>query len=393
MLISQVSLTLGEFEVQKLKQVVGKRGRAITKEFREFMQLKAEDESKLLNMLADVTLAQRSVIFSTDEDACRCRLQFLKLEREGLSRRLTASKRREHGCVVRHARAREQLDAEVEHLKALSQVMSDAQIVRIALHGATGHGKSTLGNRIFGDVTDDSGKGPFQVSHSCTGMTQSIETRVISGVYADPKDGSPMTISVTDGLGADGYHRINNARALAEHLHGVDFINAIVFVKTAIPVRWDEVSRLMFKELIECFGAEVWNHVIIVLTHFCARGHYRYYGKGMSRFREYLRTVLMGLDVDMGEFDLGKLPIIPMELMAEREDYEPKIKALVERVLPRMGKLRSPLLLPRSKQLRNAVDSEYLRLQKAKLEVEKLARYDALCENQCNELRAKCGYA
>jgi len=150
-----------------------------------------------------------------------------------------------------------QIATEEESIKGMRLERNDNSKKIIICVGKTGHGKSTFVNRLAGDTSLMADKGPCTTSNSAQSCTKSLQKINCGKLCIIDCPGW------ADSGGADRHHSNN----LCAFLKGCGGINGIVLVRNATEYRFDADFQKKLKHLANIFGDDLWDNLIIVLTH------------------------------------------------------------------------------------------------------------------------------
>eukprot|EP00486_Rosalina_sp_Unknown_P006545 CAMPEP_0201576884 /NCGR_PEP_ID=MMETSP0190_2-20130828/22946_1 /ASSEMBLY_ACC=CAM_ASM_000263 /TAXON_ID=37353 /ORGANISM="Rosalina sp." /LENGTH=419 /DNA_ID=CAMNT_0048008263 /DNA_START=78 /DNA_END=1337 /DNA_ORIENTATION=- len=150
-----------------------------------------------------------------------------------------------------------QILTEEKSIEGMKLERNDKSKKIIVCVGKTGHGKSTVVNRLAGDISLMAKNGPCKTSISGKSCTQSLQKIRCGNLCVIDCPGW------ADSGGADREHSNN----LCAFLKGCGGINAIVLIRNATQYRFDADFQQKLKHLADIFGDKFWNNLVIVLTH------------------------------------------------------------------------------------------------------------------------------
>ncbi|ETO04314.1 hypothetical protein RFI_33083, partial [Reticulomyxa filosa] len=214
---------------------------------------------------------------------------------------------------------------------ALSQERE--RFLRIVLYGPTGEGKSLLANRFIGDDSEEGEQGPFVPSDDVHSKTQDIKKELVP---CSTRYKYPFTVidqpGCFDSAGRDRYH-INH---LVQFLRGIEFIHAIVLVKSFASPRLSSIYQHMLQCLQDTFGRDIWKHVVIVVTRVDSFS-------SVHKYTTQLRSALLQT-LHLTEQE-APFPVVCLNLKGQ---YVQPLQQLVNHILPTIPsfscrQLRSPL--------------------------------------------------
>lgn len=213
-----------------------------------------------------------------------------------------------------------QVDTEKVKLQHFTPELNDPSIKRIVLLGLTGDGKSTVGNRLVGDVSEDGDRGGpnggFRTSGGVESETQTV-VKVLHEAYG-------VRISVVDtpgisdssGRGRDRQHITN----LVGYLRGCGGVNQFLITKNQSNPRLSDTYQGMLRELEHALGPEFWQFVTVLLTHV----------EGRRALRDFERHKDELCGEIASKFQCGRLQGVGIGM----DDYEEVVRDIVTRVVP-----------------------------------------------------------
>ncbi|ETN99715.1 hypothetical protein RFI_37752, partial [Reticulomyxa filosa] len=177
-----------------------------------------------------------------------------------------------------------QVDNEREQVSIFAKEREDSKVLRIVLYGPTGEGKSLLANRFIGDDSEEGEQGPFVPSDDVHSKTQDIKKELVP---CSTRYKYPFTVidqpGCFDSAGRDRYH-INH---LVQFLRGIEFIHAIVLVKSFASPRLSSIYQHMlqclrldatFGNMLSLLSQELTRFCLCINTlHNCVPLCFRYY--------------------------------------------------------------------------------------------------------------------
>jgi predicted GTPase len=135
------------------------------------------------------------------------------------------------------------------------------ECVKIVLIGDTGDGKSTLGNRLSGDLSLAGTDGPFHTSNAANSDTDTIH---VSNFTRDRVSFCVVdTPGFCDSRGTDK----SNASMIAAMLQKLGTVNAFMLVRDVNHTRFDSNFQKTLTNVTAMLGDSFWRNVIVVLTH------------------------------------------------------------------------------------------------------------------------------
>jgi len=154
---------------------------------------------------------------------------------------------------------KEYLD-EQKDVKKFDKELNDPNIKTIILIGSTGHGKSTIANRLCNDKSLKGNEKDFNAGNGVVSETKRIQKTVVHNEITN------KVISVVDTPGffdSDGRDRqIYND--MIEYLRGCGGVNAFVIVYKKGVVDFN--IKFMLSQINNRFGPKVWKNVIFGIT-------------------------------------------------------------------------------------------------------------------------------
>eukprot|EP01084_Bolivina_argentea_P198879 340418_1 len=225
---------------------------------------------------------------------------------------------------------RQQIQTQIDNEeKQIAQFSSERnnQSKKIGIFiGKTGHGKSTLINRLTGDTSEDADNGPCVTSDSAESCTQSLQKVNHNNLCVIDCPGW------ADSGGADRQH----TNSLCAFLKGCGGINAFILVRNAQEIRFDTDFKEKLLHLQYTFGDGFWKHLVVVLTHVDKGIAERKFKKGDKAKEMQQQIAKLCNDVNI------KVPVIPIGL----DNYENKLRLIME-VIPNgrfiSNKIKSPI--------------------------------------------------
>lgn len=156
------------------------------------------------------------------------------------------------------------LKKESSHQSKWRSVGLDESIVRVVLFSPTGHGKSTLANRICGDISEDANE-ILKTSDLAEPCTATISHRVVKWGH--------RRICVVDTPGWDESPDADRKHAnnLVSYLRGAMFVHGIAIVKNQ-STRFSASDVQMLQRLEAIIGDDLWQHIVLVMTHVEGKG-------------------------------------------------------------------------------------------------------------------------
>eukprot|EP01084_Bolivina_argentea_P184490 318183_1 len=153
------------------------------------------------------------------------------------------------------------IDEQKGKMYAVNDIQYDSETRFIVTLGITGDGKSTLCNRLYGDISEEGDKGPFVARDSADSATQRIKCRKVN------INNTEYVIVDTPGFDDSKGGDVNHANNLAEHLNAWGGVNVFVLVQNGINIRLKDSIQMMLKRFEANFGSDdFWSHLVIVLT-------------------------------------------------------------------------------------------------------------------------------
>jgi len=152
-------------------------------------------------------------------------------------------------------------------IKKFTNIRNDKDTLFIVALGVTGHGKSTLLNRLCGDECkiDPGDNGPFAAASDDQSVTMNPEHKVCT--IEDNRCILVDTPGYDDTEQRDNLH-LNN---LEKYLYGSGGVDAFALVKNGTNPRFDGNFQNMLKGYVHYFGLEFWKYLVIILTY--VEGH------------------------------------------------------------------------------------------------------------------------
>jgi len=212
--------------------------------------------------------------------------------------------------------------------------IKDPSIKQIVLLGQTGHGKSTLANRLCNDESEFGDQSFFTVSDDVKSETQEINKQVITNNIIN------QDISVVDtaGFGDSNNNDRDHCNNLIEFLRGCGGVNAFVIVKMVKPPRFDNHYQSMLKQLEYMLGRAVWKHIVLAITLVND-------AKIKKNFGEWSKNLVIELrkEMKLNEYE-APLPVVGFDNLNDYQDGIGKLlKDLVPEIKYQCNELRSPL--------------------------------------------------
>eukprot|EP00485_Elphidium_margaritaceum_P001354 CAMPEP_0202701190 /NCGR_PEP_ID=MMETSP1385-20130828/14293_1 /ASSEMBLY_ACC=CAM_ASM_000861 /TAXON_ID=933848 /ORGANISM="Elphidium margaritaceum" /LENGTH=340 /DNA_ID=CAMNT_0049358549 /DNA_START=53 /DNA_END=1071 /DNA_ORIENTATION=- len=199
---------------------------------------------------------------------------------------------------------RSELDSKIQdEEKAMStfrHVRNDETVKFLVAIGSSGDGKSTVLNRLEGDLSKWGDNGSFESGDSDQSVTTKLfhkecTIRSVSSVLVD-------TPGYNDTKKRDNLH-FNN---LATYLYGCGGVDAFLLVVNGTKIRFDRNLQDMLQCYDRFFGAMFWNHLIIVLVRIEGVEKEKYDNTNRGEKLKQNLNETFGLD------DTCNVPIIPI---------------------------------------------------------------------------------
>eukprot|EP01083_Nonionella_stella_P196693 723494_1 len=176
-------------------------------------------------------------------------------------------------------------------------VLNEPNIQQFVLIGKTGDGKSTFGNRLWGDQSQYGDRGPFGTIHGTVNSVTSSIKRSNTVTLQNNKISIIDTPGIFDTNGHDNFH----LNEIIAHLRGSNGINA--FVMCCKTGRLDLKYREMLKDLQSMLTPRFWSNVVMVFT-FCQDQDVRDWN---TLKLEYWQTITRELNLKNNVFELYQI--------------------------------------------------------------------------------------
>eukprot|EP01084_Bolivina_argentea_P030995 57403_1 len=208
-----------------------------------------------------------------------------------------------------------QIAVEEKEIEAFRMERSDNSNKIMITLGATGGGKSTFCNRMWGDTSlfGDDEKSPCATSGDSKSCTQDNCKLVV-------QIGSQrITMIDTPGFGDSFGRDRQHGNRLCAYLKGCGGINAFVLVRNGTQPRFDQAFQEMLKQYHEMFGEMFFKRLIIVATRIDSSINKMQFDR--NKTDRTLRSDICAM------FNLNEeIPVIPIGL----QSYEDSIAKLVD---------------------------------------------------------------
>eukprot|EP01084_Bolivina_argentea_P310832 537932_1 len=235
-----------------------------------------------------------------------------------------------------------QIDEEEKNLLKFDKEINDPTIYKIVLLGITGHGKSTLCNRLCGNYSKKLDNCLFKISNKVKSETQKINKMTILPKAFNNFNNKITVIDTpgnfdSHGGGTDRFHSNN----LIQFLRGCGGVNAFVLVKTRYPPRLDSSFTQYLISLTQMLGINFWRHVIVIITHIS------YVQSLTTEFKNYCTEFSKQIKIDLNLSDnMPDIPIIGIDNFDKQINYLKQINKLLNIIKPisyQCNALKSPL--------------------------------------------------
>eukprot|EP01084_Bolivina_argentea_P028060 52189_1 len=211
------------------------------------------------------------------------------------------------------------ITTEQQNLLKFKEEIDDPNISKIVLLGITGHGKSTFGNRLCGNIV-------FETSDALDSETQEIKKVTIKPNINNINN----KISVIDTPGNFDSHGTDRRHAnnLVEYLKGCGGINAFIIVKSYTVSRYDVKFKQYLCFLSKMLGTNFWTHVSVILTH-ASYNHCQ-----TQEFEKYCKQFNQQIKLDQNLDKDVNIPIIGIDNYDKKENYLKQINKLLHIIKP-----------------------------------------------------------
>eukprot|EP01083_Nonionella_stella_P085010 235417_1 len=208
-----------------------------------------------------------------------------------------------------------QIAVEEKEIEAFRMERSDNSNKIMITLGATGGGKSTFCNRMWGDTSlfGDDEKSPCATSGDSKSCTQD-NCKLVVQIGSER-----ITMIDTPGFGDSFGRDRQHGNRLCAYLKGCGGINAFVLVRNGTQPRFDQAFQEMLKQYHEMFGEMFFKRLIIVATRIDSRINKMQFDR--NKTDRTLRSDICAM------FNLNEeIPVIPIGL----QSYEDSIAKLVD---------------------------------------------------------------